>query len=167
MLGKQKCKILKEIRQRIADENEIPYITKECRFQGECSGTCPRCESELRYLEQQLALRASMGKRVAVTALCAGMALSSAGCSSPQENTEPAVNDLSGAVSYYDDQQISGQEDNIEVTTGEVCWPESATEDYIGSDALPPETTASDPHEIELTGDVAYDWPDSGDASSN
>ena len=26
MLGKAKCKILKEIRQTIADENDIPYI---------------------------------------------------------------------------------------------------------------------------------------------
>lgn len=64
MLGKQKCKILKEIRQRIADENDIPYITKECTFHGDCSGTCPRCESELRYLEKQLALRNSMKKEL-------------------------------------------------------------------------------------------------------
>ena len=47
MLGKQKCRILKQIRQRIADENDIPYVTRECTFQGECRGTCPRCESEL------------------------------------------------------------------------------------------------------------------------
>ena len=60
MLGKEKCRILKEIRQRIADENEIPYVTRECRHQGDCRGTCPRCESELRYLESQLAARAAL-----------------------------------------------------------------------------------------------------------
>ena len=54
MRDKDKCKILKEIRQRIADENDIPYVTRECSYQGECTGTCPRCESELRYLDQQL-----------------------------------------------------------------------------------------------------------------
>ena len=64
MLGKEKCRILKEIRQKIADENEIPYVTRECGFRGECRGTCPRCESELRYLESQLAARAALGKRV-------------------------------------------------------------------------------------------------------
>ena len=48
MLGKKKCRILKEIRQKIADENDIPYVTHECKFQGECEGTCPRCESELK-----------------------------------------------------------------------------------------------------------------------
>ena len=50
MRGRQKCKILKEIRQRIADENDIPYVTRECSYQGECTGTCPRCESELRRM---------------------------------------------------------------------------------------------------------------------
>ena len=85
MLGKQKCKILKEIRQRIADENDIPYVTHECSYQGACRGTCPRCESELRYLEQQLALRASPGKRVTVAALCAGMALTAVGCTPSEQ----------------------------------------------------------------------------------
>ena len=81
MLGKEKCKILKEIRQRIADENEIPWVTRECTHKGSCRGTCPKCESELRELERQLAARQALGKRVAVAALCAGMAFSSAGCS--------------------------------------------------------------------------------------
>ena len=59
MLGKRKCKILKEIRQRIADANDIEYVTRECEFQGECRGTCPRCEAEVRYLEEQLERRRS------------------------------------------------------------------------------------------------------------
>ena len=80
LLGKQKCRILKEIRQRIADENDIPFVTQECRHRGECSGTCPRCESELRYLEQQLDRRAALGKRITVAALCAGIAFTGAGC---------------------------------------------------------------------------------------
>ena len=80
MLGKEKCRILKEIRQRIADENEIPWVTQECTHKGSCRGTCPKCESELRELERQLAARQALGKRVAVAALCAGMAFSAAGC---------------------------------------------------------------------------------------
>ena len=80
MLGKEKCKILKEIRQRIADENDIPWVTRECTHKGSCRGTCPKCESELRELERQLAARQALGKRVAVAALCAGLAFSSAGC---------------------------------------------------------------------------------------
>jgi hypothetical protein len=53
MTGKNKCKILKEIRSKIAKENDIPFITKECTYQGQCKGTCPKCEQELVYLEQQ------------------------------------------------------------------------------------------------------------------
>lgn len=167
MLGKQKCKILKEIRQRIAEENDIPYVTHECRFQGECSGTCPRCESELRYLEQQLSLRASMGKRVAVTALCAGMALSSAGCGSALK-TPKLTEELGGAVPYEEEIRKPSAPD-IEVLEGEVAWPESDGTDFSGSDAMPDETEdfngknalpAEDPEpepvEIELMGDVAY-----------
>ena len=103
MRGKQKCKILKEIRQRIADENDIPYVTRECGYQGECKGTCPRCESELQYLERELARRRSLGKRVSVAVLCVGMSLAAAGCS-PTEKTVEKVeveiqnNDLTGAA---------------------------------------------------------------------
>ena len=50
MKGKNKCKILKEIRQKIADENDIPYVTRECTYRGDCKGTCPKCEAELLYL---------------------------------------------------------------------------------------------------------------------
>ena len=79
--GKNRCKILKEIRQKIADENDIPFVTQECTYQGECRGTCPRCEEELRYLEQQLAKRQRLGKTVAVAAICAGVAITAKACS--------------------------------------------------------------------------------------
>jgi len=151
MSGKQKCRILKEIRQRIAEENDIPYVTRECHFQGECRGTCPRCESELRYLEEQLALRASLGKRVAVAALCAGMALSAAGCSPRSQEKIQVETDLSGAVPYIEAEPTQGPE--VFVTTGEIAW----TEEDEPCDTAPSE---GEPVYIEtgLTGDVA--WPD-------
>ena len=37
--GKQTCKILKEIRQQIAEANDIEFITSECQYQGDCLGT--------------------------------------------------------------------------------------------------------------------------------
>lgn len=162
MLGKQKCKILKEIRQRIADENDIPYVTRECTHQGNCAGTCPRCESELRYLERQLALRVSMGKRVAVAALCAGMAFGAAGCTSaPKPGGGEEVSELGGAVPYEDQ---GPEEPEIFVTSGEVAWPEEP-EDGEPCEATPkPEDEDLPPlageivpiEEIELMGDVAY-----------
>ena len=108
MLGKRKCEILKEIRQRIADENEIPYKTHECNFKGECSGTCPFCESEVRYLEGELKKKASLGKKVKIAAICAGMAAMASGCSvvdsvvsqfSPTPTPEEII-ELSGEVPW-------------------------------------------------------------------
>ena len=99
MIGKEKCRILKEIRQKIADENDIAYVTRECTYQGDCRGTCPKCESELRYLEKQLAARAAAGKRIAIAALCAGMTFSMGGCSAiPNNKGKENVEDLAGAA---------------------------------------------------------------------
>ena len=50
--GKQTCRILKEIRRQIAVANDIEFATSECRYKGDCLGTCPKCEAEVRYLEQ-------------------------------------------------------------------------------------------------------------------
>lgn len=49
--GKMTCRILKEIRRQIAEANDIEFVTSECRYQGDCAGTCPKCEAEVRYLE--------------------------------------------------------------------------------------------------------------------
>ena len=80
MPGKKKCKILREIRQRIAEENDMPLVTEECRYKGDCKGTCPKCESELRYLEQQLEKRRALGKKVTVSAMALGLAATLGGC---------------------------------------------------------------------------------------
>lgn len=80
MKGKDKCKILKEIRQKIADENDIEFITQECTHKGDCKGTCPKCESELRYLEKELEKRNQFGKKVVITSLCTSMIVGMVGC---------------------------------------------------------------------------------------
>ena len=85
--GKNICKVLKEIRRDVARENDIPLEIPECTYEGDCRGTCPRCEAEVRYLEKELGKRKSLGKAVTI----AGIALSSmvaAGCSSPQTPEE-------------------------------------------------------------------------------
>ncbi|MDE6683073.1 MAG: energy transducer TonB, partial [Muribaculaceae bacterium] len=78
--GKQTCKILKEIRSQIAEANEIEFVTSECRFQGDCLGTCPKCEAEVRYLEEQLRRRSSVGKAIVLAGISAGMIFMT-GCS--------------------------------------------------------------------------------------
>lgn len=103
MQGKEKCRILKGIRKKIAQENDIEYVTKECDFQGECRGTCPKCESELRYLEKQLETRQAAGKRIAIVALCAGMSLGMAGCTHSMKGAD-AGGELSGDVQVIEQQ---------------------------------------------------------------
>ena len=80
MNGKEKCKILKEIRAEIARANEIAWVTENCTHKGDCRGTCPKCEAEVRALERALERRRAMGKTVAVVGLSAGIIASSASC---------------------------------------------------------------------------------------
>ena len=75
--GKDICKELKAVRKRIAEENDIPLEIPECTYQGPCKGTCPRCESEVRCLENELARRIRMGKVASVAGLALGLAVSS------------------------------------------------------------------------------------------
>lgn len=72
--GKQICKILKDIRKQIAEENDIEFITSECMHKGDCAGTCPKCEAELRYLESQLARRSSTGLPARLAGIALGLA---------------------------------------------------------------------------------------------
>ena len=55
--GKEKCEILKRIRKDIAKRYRIEYNTTECTHQGDCSGTCPKCDAELKELLRQLEIR--------------------------------------------------------------------------------------------------------------
>ena len=80
MNGKSKCKVLKDIRKKIAEANDITYVTSECKYQGECAGTCPKCEAELHYLEEELTKRKNLGKIVAVAGIAATLVVASAGC---------------------------------------------------------------------------------------
>ena len=90
MNGKNKCKILKEIRRRIAEANDIEYVTRECEFRGECKGTCPACEAEVRYLESAINKRKQTGKRVVLAGVAACVMLSAAGCGEAPQSPDTA-----------------------------------------------------------------------------
>ncbi len=84
--GKEKCRILKQIRAEIAKQNDIAWVVEECSHKGNCRGTCPKCEAEVRQLERALERRAALGKTVAVVGISAGLSLSITGCANPLEN---------------------------------------------------------------------------------
>ncbi|MBO4324003.1 MAG: hypothetical protein J5845_01215 [Lachnospiraceae bacterium] len=104
MKGKDKCRMLKQIRKKIADANDIPYVVEECPHKGECLGTCPKCEAELKKLEEELSLRRRLGKGVAVVGLATGMMAATTACT-PADIIE-AVDALMNPISH--NRQLDG-----------------------------------------------------------
>ena len=126
--GKQTCKILKEIRRQIAEANGIEFATSECRYKGDCLGTCPKCEAEVRYLEQQLRSRSLAGKAVAIAGISAGMILMS-GCSGTSTKKQANDNLLGEFIESYemaeevediDEGEMPLLEDSISCLTPEI-----------------------------------------------
>ena len=95
--GKQTCKILKEIRRQIAVENDIEFVTSECTYKGDCKGTCPKCEAEVRYLERELEKRQRMGKAAMFAGLAVGTLFATTSCDriipQPLEGDVPYIPD--------------------------------------------------------------------------
>lgn len=128
MKGKEKCKILKEIRAQIAAANEIAWVTEECPHKGECRGTCPKCEAEVRKLERELERRRALGKTVAVVGLSAGIIATTTACE--------AIND------FGTDKKIPG----MITTTSKVSSTYVLDGDIdIGGVPMPPVTTVEPP----------------------
>lgn len=140
MNGKSKCKILKDIRKKIAEENDIDYVTSECKYQGECSGTCPKCEAELRYLENELTKRKNLGKTVAVAGIAAALVVGSAGC------TLPVPDQTAGAPpapdTTYESQPFEDESDGETIELkGRIDLPEEDSTLVLGEIALPEDPT--------------------------
>ena len=94
--GKSTCKTLKAIRRQIAEANDIKYEPRECHYDGPCLGTCPACEAEVRYLEQQLGLRRQLGRAVSVIGVSVGLlsACTSAGTKAVTEKPNGAKSNI-------------------------------------------------------------------------
>ena len=71
--GKKICEVLKRVRLDIARANDIEYSPTPCDHKGDCDGTCPACESEVRYLESRLRARRSLGKAALVAGVTMGL----------------------------------------------------------------------------------------------
>lgn len=139
MNGKKTCHTLKEIRQRIADENHIPFETKPCTFQGECRGTCPACEAEVRYLENQLNNRKRLGKSVVLAGIAACVMLAGTGCSdtpaAPKAPSTPTTQTTTQTTTQAE------ETDNEVLLDGDVpyVYEEELSPEEIVDGLLPPE----------------------------
>lgn len=148
MKGKKRCKILKEIRQAIADENGIEYVTTECKHKGDCAGTCPKCEQEVRYLEEELKKKQSLGKKIAVIGVAASVALSGAGCDDML--SQPTAGMPAGPEESYTD--VAGASSSPSST--------SSRPEFMGDIPMPTESDELGEFlpesEMEYDGDIAF-----------
>ena len=146
--GKEKCRILKQIRAEIARQNDIEWVVSECKHKGNCKGTCPKCEQEVRQLEAALAKREALGKTVAVVGISASIVLSVTGCVNPFPSTE-AGEPIAGDMPFPD---TSAEETYIAVDGEMIPPPETETACDLPLAGVPVEET-----EEPLMGDVAIE----------
>lgn len=64
MNGREKCMLINQIRQKVADNNNIDFVIYDCTFEGECTGRCQKSDSELSYLESELEKRQNDGNKI-------------------------------------------------------------------------------------------------------
>ena len=131
--GRHTCNTLKAIRKQIAEANEIEYEPVECTHEGDCAGTCPACEAEVRYLEGELSKRSHLGKKVAVVGIAAGMAsLASCGIvrvfQPPLAGIPVMPNDPSVMANDSTQEQLTGKQ---LVTTVDSIQPVKANEKVL------------------------------------
>ncbi|MBQ7954902.1 MAG: hypothetical protein IJ282_04075 [Lachnospiraceae bacterium] len=163
MKGKEKCKALKEIRRQIAEANDIEFVVSECKHQGDCLGTCPKCESELRYLERELVIRQNLGKAVAVVGLSVGVCATMTACDTSDILKNPfGQEEVAGMMADPDTYELDGDvalpNPDEPLATKDSCEIENATEisgdiEMVG-EIVAPETTAPET-EWEIAGDIS------------
>jgi hypothetical protein len=117
--GRKVCNTLKEIRQQIADKNEIEYVSSECNFEGECQGTCPKCDAELQYIENELHNRKHFGKKAAVAGVALGVAMTFSGCKPAPLMGKPPI--LEGDMEIPIDSTSNGNDSFL--TNGVIAYP--------------------------------------------
>ena len=89
--GVKICETLKSVRKKIAEANNICYEPRECNHKGDCIGTCPACEAEVKYVESELSLRKQMGEAIRIAGVAAGIGALAISCtysSSSKDNTD-------------------------------------------------------------------------------
>jgi len=168
--GKNTCRILKDIRRQIAEANDIDLVIKECTYQGDCKGTCPRCEAEVAYLERELARRQAMGKAVRIVGLAAA-SFAAAACSlKPQQKPiECPEDDILEGEEIYDPSIVTGELTTSDTTPLQqkrnACRPQADADvevvDEMGDIELDPypmmgedESTADGIMDEEVEGEV-------------
>lgn len=153
---KKKCNELKQIRKSVADALGIDLKQRECTFQGECKGTCPKCMQEEKTLNKAL-----LGGTIAATSLLL------TACTLPNDNVDVSINE--GNVSRQErlEQRKAEREEQNKNVPASSLFDGIFTKTDYGDDMLPgeieedpsfnPSGDSDDTDIIELEGDVAYE----------
>lgn len=128
--GKNTCRILKSIRRQIAEANDIEFVISTCRYKGDCRGTCPKCETEVRYLEQQLQARMLSGKAIALAGISAGMIFASGCHNTSTNNRHNELQDDTSAISAPAADTPEGS-DTLDSAQDDIITEEVLTFGYI------------------------------------
>lgn len=165
MTGKEKCTLLKKLRKDIADANGIKYEIEECKFKGNCKGTCPKCDAELKELTRKVEEK---NKRNGLLGLGIGaVALSLVGCTNldniesgittvePYDNTGNDVNtvEVQESTSQILQEPLQGVMTYQEAETGDECITLEGDVEYEG---VTDETDIGEEC-MPLEGDVEFD----------
>lgn len=94
MNGREKCELLNNIRKRIAEKNDIDFVIYDCTFEGDCTGTCPKCESEIKYLEDELIRKQESGEKININGIFSA------------EEYKPKCSDMAGEEVHMDCSEI-------------------------------------------------------------
>ena len=106
--GGKICDVLKAVRKKIAEMNGITYEPKVCHYHGHCSGTCPACEAERKYIEDELSLREQMGKAVCVTGVALGILAAPYNAYAQETSSAtPVNNEVIAADSVSESEQVT------------------------------------------------------------
>ena len=156
MKGKEKCKALKEIRRQIAEQNDIAYVVEECKHKGECKGTCPKCEADVRYLERELAKKRALGQKIALAGISMGVAASFSACTKADalDVISYPVEVISDTVSNIFGGNQPDYAGDVEALGGEAV----PVDDYQGGLEFDPNYVDPDVDpDVDITGDMPED----------
>ena len=64
MKGKDKCELLKDMRKQIAEACHIEYTPKTCNLKEDCLGYCPICDTEAKWLLEEIRRKGYLDKDI-------------------------------------------------------------------------------------------------------
>lgn len=122
-INKEKCRKLKLVRAKMAEELGVELHQRECTYEGYCSGTCPKCAAEERLLNEAFLYRgaekaangtekkSTAGRakgRVLAAGLAAIVSIGLSGCAVPGE-LEGDVERVDGGMDYVTEEELPGE----------------------------------------------------------